>query len=156
MLKKHTFKASEFRTKTTTRIQSFRNFQQIHDMSINPSMVAPGVLLANDVPDSCLEVSILVRLDKRVDGSDSAGLVVTLVMMIMSIVGLMVGLVVRLVVVAVAGFEDVDGRHVDRVDDGTSAGAEADGSDGRRAREVATNAELEAVRSCKQSSLLKF
>ena len=129
-------------------------------MSINPSMVAPGVLLANDVPDSCLEVSILVRLDKRVDGSDSSGLVVTLVVVIMSVVGLMVGLVVRLVVrlvvVAVAGFEDVNGRHVDRVDDGTSAGAEADGSDGRRAREVAADSELEAVRSCKQSSLLEF
>ena len=124
-------------------------------------MVAPGVLLANDVPDSRLEVPILVCLDKRVDGSDSSRLVVTLVVVIMSIVGLMMGLVVRLVVglmvvVAIAGFEDVNGRHVDRVDDGTSAGAEADGSDGRRAREVATNAELEAVRSCKQSSLLKF
>ena len=124
-------------------------------------MVAPSVLLANDVPDSRLEMSILIRLDKRVDGSDSSRLVVTLVVVIMSIVGLMMGLVVRLVVglmvvVAIAGFEDVDGRHVDRVDDGTSAGAEADGSDGRRAREVTTNAERGAVRSCKQSSLLEI
>ena len=71
-------------------------------------MVTAGILLADNMPDSRLEVPVLVRLDKRVDGSDSAGLVVTLMVAFVSVVRLMVGLVPA--AVAVLSLVEGDGR----------------------------------------------